>query len=155
MLQSSIRLPDRPIFLAVSPDGGVHSPLGQFPRLAQMTSIRLGVGCERQSPVLFGLARKPLLLFRHRRGVRPEKGKSIESIVEYEIIHFSRLRLVNDLPRLVEALQGKGVVGEIVVTTYPIRCKAHGLPRDLRGFLILPLFGVHTAQIAVRCCTRG
>ena len=31
-----------------------------------MTAIRLGVGCERQSHVLFGLARKPLLLFRHR-----------------------------------------------------------------------------------------
>ena len=79
-----------------------------------MTGIRLGVGCERQSKVLiFGLARKPLLLFRHRGGVRTEKGKSIESIVEYAIIQFSRLRLVDDLPRLVEALQGKGVVGEI------------------------------------------
>ena len=79
-----------------------------------MTGIRLGVGCERQSKVLvIGLARKPLLLFRHRRGVRPEKGKSVESIVEYEIIQFSRLRLVDDLPRFVEALQGKGVVGEI------------------------------------------
>ena len=55
-----------------------------------------------------GLARKPLLLFRHRRGVRPEKGKSIESIVEYRIIQFSRLRLADDLPRLVEPLQGKG-----------------------------------------------
>ena len=50
-----------------------------------MTAIRLGVGCERKSKVLiFGLARKPLLLFRHRRGVRPEKGKSVESIVEYD-----------------------------------------------------------------------
>ena len=78
-----------------------------------MTSIRLGVGCERQSLVLFGLARKPLLLFRHRGGVRPEKGKSIESIAEYEIIQFSCLRLVNGLPRFVEPLQGKGVVGEI------------------------------------------
>ncbi len=50
--QSSIRLPDCPIFLAVRPDGGVHSPLGQFPRLAQMTAIRLGVGCQRKSTVL-------------------------------------------------------------------------------------------------------
>ena len=87
-----------------------------------MTAICLGVGCERQSKVLFGLARKPLLLFRHRRRVRPEKGKSIESIVEYEIIQFSRLRLVDDLPRLVEALQGKGVVGEIpVVCLHPVQ----------------------------------
>ena len=84
-----------------------------------MTAIRLGVGCERKSKVLIlGLARKPLLLFRHRGGVRPEKGKSIESIVQYAIIQFSRLRLVNDLPRFVEALQGKGVVGEILVASY-------------------------------------
>ena len=83
MLKSSIRLPDCAAFLVVRSDGGVHSPLGQFPRFAQMTAIRLGVGCKRQSKVLiFGLARKPLLLFRHRRGVRPEKGKSIKSIVQ-------------------------------------------------------------------------
>ncbi len=121
-----------------------------------MTSIRLGVGCERQSKVLiFGLARKPLLLFRHRGGVRPEKGKSVESIVEYEIIQFSRLRLVNDLPRFVETLQGKGVVGEIGVQSCLIRCKAHGLPRDLRSFFILPLFAVHDAQIDIRSgCPR-
>ena len=66
------------------------------------------------------------MLFCHRGGVRPKKGKSVESIVEYEIIQFSRLRLVDDLPRLVEALQGKSVVGEIDVTAYPIRCEAHG-----------------------------
>ena len=72
--------------------------------------------CRMRAPVhrsLIGLARKPLLLFRHCGGVRPEKGKSIESIVEYVIIHFSRLRLVDALPRFVETLQGKGVVGEI------------------------------------------
>ena len=74
-----------------------------------MTGIRLGVGCERQVHILvIGLARKPLLLFRHRRRVRPEKGKSVESIVEHVIIHFSRLRLMDDLPRFVKALQGKG-----------------------------------------------
>ena len=55
------------------------------------------------------------------------------------IIQFSRLRLVDDLPRLVEALQGKGVVGEIRVPTYSIRRKAQACLRDLRGFLILPL----------------
>jgi len=103
-LQSSIRLPYGPIFFAVRPDSRIHRPFGQFPRLAQMTSIRLGVGCERQSKVFFGLARKPLLLFRHCGGVRPEKGESIESIVECEIIQFSRLRLVNALSRLVETL---------------------------------------------------
>ena len=55
------------------------------------------------------------MLFRHRGGVRPEKGKRVESIVEYEIILFPRLRLVNALPRFVETLQGKSVVGEIAV----------------------------------------
>ena len=83
---SSNRLPYSPIFLAVRSDGRIHRPLGQFPRFAEMTSISLGVGCERQSHVLFGLARKPSLLFRHRGGVPPEKGKGIESIVEYGII---------------------------------------------------------------------
>ena len=75
----------------------------------------------------FGLARKPLLLFRHRGGVRPEKGKSVESIVEYEIIQFSRLRLVDDLPRFVETLQGKGVVGEIRRTKLPDPVQGAGL----------------------------
>ena len=116
-----------------------------------MTAIRLGVRCESKSKVLiFGLTRKPLLLFRDRRGIRPEESKSIETFVEWIIIHhFSRLRLVNDLPRLVEALQGKGIVGEIPVHTDIIRRKAHGLPRDLRGFLILPLRDEHSAQIAI------
>jgi hypothetical protein len=58
--------------------------------------------------------------------------------VEYEIIQFSRLRLVDDRSRLVEALQGKVAVGEIAVKSYLIRRKAHALPQDLRGFLILP-----------------
>ena len=59
--------------------------------------------------------------------------------MEYEIIQFSRLRLVNSLPRFVEALQGKSGVGEITVTKLPIRFKAQGLPCDPRCFLILPL----------------
>ena len=73
-----------------------------------MTGIGLGVRCESQSKVLIlGLACKPLLLFRHRRGVRPEEGQSIESIVEYVIIQLSRLRVVEDLSRFVETLQGE------------------------------------------------
>src|SRR5205085_11600463 len=130
----------RPTFFIVRSDGRVHSPLGQFPGFANMTDIRLGVGCEPKSDVLiFGLARIPLLLLRHGRGVRPEKGKSIESTVQSEIIYFSRLRLVDDLPRLLEALQGKAVDGEIGVQIRSIRCKWYGLTRDLRGLLILPL----------------
>ena len=148
---SGNRLPYCPIFLTASPNGRVHSPPGQFPRLAQMTRIRLGVGCEREPDVLvLGLAREPALLFRHRGGVRPEKGKSIESIVRYRIVQFSRLRLVNDLPCLVEALQGKTVVGEIRVQIYKTRREGQGLAGDLRGFVILPLFGVHPAQSIVR-----
>ena len=77
-----------------------------------MTSKRLGIRCERQSFVLIiGLTREPLLLFRHRRGVRPEKGKSIESTVESVVIQFSRLCLVDDALSFIEALQGKSVAG--------------------------------------------
>jgi hypothetical protein len=105
LFQSGILLPYRPSFLVVSPDGGVHSPLGQFPRFAKMTAIRLSVRCQRKTLVLvIGLARIPLLLFRHRRGVRVDKGKSVEIVVEYVTIQFSCLRLLNDLPRFVETL---------------------------------------------------
>jgi hypothetical protein len=87
-----------------------------------MTAIRLGVGCERQSMVfIIGLACIPLLLLRHRGGVRPEKGKSVESIVESERIQFSGLRFVDGLPCFVETLQGKGAVGEIVIRSYLTR----------------------------------
>jgi len=48
---------------------------------------------------LFGLPANQLLLFRHRGGVPPEKGKSVESFVQYDILQFSRLRFVDDLPR--------------------------------------------------------
>ena len=55
-----------------------------------MTSVSFGVGCERKSIVLrVWLTFEPLLLFRHRRGVRPEKGETVDNIVEYVIIQFS------------------------------------------------------------------
>jgi hypothetical protein len=57
------------------------------------------------------------LLFRHRGGVRPEKGKSVKSIAECQILQFSRLRFVDAPPRFVETLQGKTEVGEIAVGT--------------------------------------
>ncbi len=69
--------------------------------------------------------------------------------MERVVIQFSRLRLMNDLPRLVEALQDNEDVGEIGVPNYLIRCKPQGLPRDLQCFLILPLFAVDKAQIAI------
>ncbi len=114
-----------------------------------MTSVCLGVGCERQSKVRFGLAQKPLLLFRYRGGVRAEKGKAVESIAKQQTIQLSRLRLVDALPRFVEPLQGKGVIGESLVGIYVVRCKAHGLRRDLRSFFILPLCAVYDAQIDI------
>ncbi len=147
MSKSSIRLPYRPFFFIVRPDGGVHSPHGQFPRLAQLTRICLGVGCKRKSKVLFGLARKPLLLFHHRGGVRPEEGKSVESIVEYEIIQFSRLRLADDLPRFVEALQGEQAVGKVGVGGDIIWGEAEALAIGLRSPLKLCPPNVHVAQI--------
>src|ERR1700674_1650876 len=65
-------------------------------------------------------------------------------------IEVPRLRVMNGLPRFVEPLQGKTVVGERAIQIHSIRCKAYGLPRDLCVFLILPLFGQHYAQTVVR-----
>src|SRR5207245_6719161 len=120
--QSSKRLPHCAVFLAVSSYGGVHCSPSQLPRLPYMTGVSLGVRCESQSKALFGLAGIPLLLLRHRRHVCSKKGKSVECVVEHEIIRFSRLRLMDDLARLVETLQGKSEVGEIRVQIQSIRC---------------------------------
>ncbi len=144
------RLPYSPSFLAVRPYGGVHRPFAQFPRFRKMTAIRLGVGCQPKSPVfILRLACIPLLLLRHCIRVRPRKGKSVESTVEYEIIQFLPLRLADDLPRLVGPLQGQEVVGEIDVKSDLIGCQAHALPRNLSSFFIPPLLRVYYAQIAV------
>src|SRR5947207_9948862 len=103
-----------------------------------MSCKTLCVVVERQSPILkLWLSCKPMLLFGHRGRVCPEKGKIIERTVKHKIIHFSCPRLVDDLPRFVEALQSKGVVGEVGVRIFSIRCKARALPRNLRGLLIL------------------
>jgi hypothetical protein len=67
-----------------------------------------------------------------------EKGKIVEFIVEVVIIQFSCLRLVEVLPRLVEPLQVKVVLGETHVQTSIVGCHAHGLLQDPYGFLILP-----------------
>src|SRR5580658_4287406 len=108
-----------------------------------MSPICLGVGSERQSPVLLGLTRKPMLLFRHPRRVRPEKGKSIDSIVERRIIELLRLRLPEDLPCLVETLQGKQVVAEISVHFSYSRLETERLVCNLSSLLILPLAREH------------
>ena len=57
--------------------------LGQFPRLAQMTAIRLGIGRERKSPILeIRLVFVPLLLFVPTPGSPSQKSKSVESVVK-------------------------------------------------------------------------
>src|ERR1035438_2157492 len=117
-----------------------------------MSAIRLCVGCERKSDVfIIGLARKPLLLFRKRRRVRPEKGKSVESIAQRVIIHFSSLCPADGLPCFVEELQGKGVVGEVYVPRYKTWFKRHSSPTDLQRLFILSTLAINCAQIVVRC----
>src|SRR5260370_38148530 len=69
---------------------------------------------------------------------------------ENVVIRLSRLPFVDDLPRLVEMLHGKEVTGEVLVQGHLIRCKAYALPRDLRGFFILSLFGEDYAEIVIR-----
>ena len=106
---------------------------------------------EGQSKVLiFRSTCKPLLLFRHYLGVRAEKSKSVQSGREYVIIRFSGLFFVDDLPRFVKTLQGKGIIGEILVQSYFFRCQVDALPRDLHGIFISPLCGEYYAQIVIR-----
>ena len=118
-----------------------------------MTSVGFGVGCQRKPLVLFGLARKPLLLFRHRRGIRTEKAKSVESIAEYVIIQFSRLRFVDDLPRFVETLQGDQAVAKVCLGGATVWGEAEALAIRLRSPLILSLPCIHVAQ--TKMCSRG
>jgi hypothetical protein len=61
------------------------------------------------------------LLFRHRGGVRPEEGKSIESIVEEDIIQLPGLGLLDCLSRLLEALQREQAIDEVQVWCSVIR----------------------------------
>src|ERR1019366_9312703 len=128
----------RSIFFAVCSYSRVQSPLGQITRLAKVTDIRLSVRCESESIVLIGrLARKPELLVSHRRGVRSEKGKSIESVVESVTIQVSRLRFVNNLSSL---------VSEALVPSVATLYNAQPLADELHGLLISSLFGVSDAQ---------
>src|ERR1039458_9302292 len=89
---SSNRQKDRCIFVAVRSYGRVHGPPGQFALLAKMATIGLSVGCELKHHELDGLAYKPLLLFRHRRSIRPQEGKSVLTKMEYPINRFSPFR---------------------------------------------------------------
>src|SRR5579871_451149 len=112
-----------------------------------MTRVRLRVRGERKPKVLnVGLTSKPLLLLFHRRRIRPEKSQSIESVVEYEIVQLSSLRLLDDLPCIVESLQGEQAVGEILIRDDTIRREAEAFAICIRWLLVLPLRGVHVAQ---------
>ena len=67
--------------------------------------------------------------------------------MEYDVIQFSRLRFVDDLPRFVEALQGDQTVAKVFVGGNTIRGEAEALAIRLRSPLILSLRSVHVAQI--------
>src|SRR5262245_28219268 len=104
-----------------------------------MTSVCLAVRGERNPEgLMLWLACEPLLLFRHRRGIRPDNSRRIESIVEDDIIQFSRLRLLDDLPRFAEVMQGEQAVAEVLIWADIIRVKAEACSMRLRGLLILP-----------------
>src|SRR5437667_2175218 len=143
-------------FFAVSPHGGIHGSLCEFPCPAQMASIRLGVGCERKSKALvLRLARKPRRLFRHGSGIRAEKSQSIENTVKPEIIQFSHLGLLQNLSRLVEALQGEEEVAEIFVGKYIVGHEPEGLASRLDTLLILTHLRINDAHDGVGRVVAG
>jgi len=59
------------------------------------------------------------------------------------MIHLLRRQRVEDRPRLVEALQGEGGEGEILVRINRARIQAQALASGLRAFLVLPLLAEH------------
>jgi len=110
-----------------------------------MPRIRLRIGCQRKSKALFSLARKQRQLFRHGSGILREKDQSVETHVEYEIIKLPRLRLLDCLSGLGEALQGEEVIAEVDTGAHVIGCEAKGLAGHLYRLLILSLLRVHEA----------
>src|SRR5580704_4384696 len=78
---------DRSYLFVVGSYRRVYRALYEFSRLGDMANKSFGVRCERQSEVLiFGLACKPLLLFRHPGGVRAKKRESVAGIPQLENI---------------------------------------------------------------------
>ena len=57
--------------------------------------------------------------------------------------------LLDDLPYLLEALQGEQAVAEVLKWADIIRGEAQAFAMRLRGLLILPQRGVHVAQIGM------
>src|SRR5215469_6907504 len=119
-----------------------------------MTAKCFGVTGESQPYALFGSSREPVLLFGHGRGVRSEKGKSIESSAKFKPINFFRLCVMDDLTRSIETLQGKRVNGEISVGTER-RCKTQGAVGDLTRLFVLPLQGIDNTQSRIRSVIPG
>src|ERR1700687_3020543 len=103
-----------------------------------MTAIRFGVRGQCQCKILFGLARKPLLLFGHCGGVGVEEGQSVKDIMEYEVVLLWR-GIMNCLPGSIEVLQSQLVVSKIGVRSGPIPAKRQALLRDVNGLFVLRL----------------
>src|SRR5438093_7809455 len=116
-------------------NGGSHGLPRQFPRPAQVAGVRLRIGGERNSDVLFGLPREPLLLCRHDGRIRLQESQTVNSVVKYKTVQLPRLRLLDDLARFVEALQGEQSVGKVNVGTDIITAT---LAQCRLGFFILP-----------------
>jgi hypothetical protein len=113
-----------------------------------MTRVCLGVGCERKPKVLvLGFARKPLLLFCHRWGIRPQKSQSIDIDVLYVIIPLSRLRLLESLLHFVESLQGEQACSEAIILPDTFWGEADALAVFVHTLLVLPLTVIRGGQI--------
>ena len=148
--QSSIRLQYRSIFLAVRLDGGVHSPVGQFPCPAQMAAIRLRVGCERQPKASLQVCPQTTVAASAIAADPPREMP--ERIDVYSGCESSSFRPapLDDLPRFVQMLQGSSDIFEIQVWVDYDPAQGCMLgDMHLHGFLILPLFAVHSTQLAV------
>src|SRR5208337_870108 len=102
------RLPYCTRFFTVRSYARVNRPSRQVPRLAEVTPVSLGVGCESQPEILvFELAGEPLLLFPHRLRISTEKCERIERRREYVIVRLAGLHLADDVARLLETVQGE------------------------------------------------
>src|SRR6516225_2250123 len=69
--------------------------------------------------------------------------------MQYVIIHFSCLRLVDGASRFVESLQGDQIADEVLVRGMFIRSKLQTTASGLARLPILPLSSIHNAQTEV------
>src|SRR5215469_173468 len=151
-----------PRLLAVGTNCRIYRSLGQLARFPQMTSVCLGVGCERKPNVLFRSAPKPLLLFCYGRRIPAKKIQSIEGIVKHEIVLVSRLHLLDGLARFVKPLRSKQAIEDVTVCVDIVRVEPQVLAIRLCRFLKEPLIFVHTtekqiwsARVVLDCLLSG